>query len=65
MGLLIKFMTEHNHNSLPPAKEGEDYYFNDQGLLVFTKKYHLKRGYCCDNGCRHCPYGFSTPQEKK
>jgi hypothetical protein len=17
-----------------------------------------KRGYCCKNGCRHCPYGF-------
>lgn len=34
-----------------------DYYMND-GLLVFTSWYHLKRGYCCRNGCRHCPYGF-------
>lgn len=39
-------------------KEGEDYYLNEQGLLVFTAKYLLKRGYCCQNGCRHCPYGF-------
>ncbi|GAA4435129.1 hypothetical protein GCM10023188_26860 [Pontibacter saemangeumensis] len=39
-------------------KEGEDYYLNGQGLLVFTAKYLLKRGYCCQNGCRHCPYGF-------
>ncbi|MDX5482257.1 MAG: DUF5522 domain-containing protein [Hymenobacteraceae bacterium] len=38
--------------------EGEDYYLNEQGLMVFTAKYHLKRGYCCQNGCRHCPYGF-------
>lgn len=36
--------------------EGEDYYF-DKGLMVFTANYHLRRGYCCDNGCRHCPYG--------
>ncbi|MHB2008182.1 MAG: DUF5522 domain-containing protein, partial [Acidobacteriaceae bacterium] len=19
---------------------------------------HRKRGYCCQSGCRHCPYGF-------
>ncbi|HEV8515350.1 MAG TPA: DUF5522 domain-containing protein [Cyclobacteriaceae bacterium] len=38
-------------------KEGEDYYF-ENGLMVFTEKYHLKRGYCCQSGCRHCPYGF-------
>jgi hypothetical protein len=35
-----------------------DYYFNEEGLLVFTREYHLKRGYCCKNGCKHCPYGF-------
>ena len=42
-----------------PARpvEGEDYYL-EGGLLVFTALYHLKRGYCCESGCRHCPYGF-------
>jgi len=34
----------------------EDYYFSEEGYLVFTEKYHLKRGYCCQNNCRHCPY---------
>ncbi|MFT4310367.1 MAG: DUF5522 domain-containing protein [Candidatus Woesearchaeota archaeon] len=34
----------------------QDYYIDDQGNLVFTKEYHLKRGYCCHNGCKHCPY---------
>jgi hypothetical protein len=34
----------------------EDYYFNEQGLMVFTEKYHLKRGYCCESGCKHCPF---------
>ena len=37
--------------------EGEDYYIDKTGLLVFTAKYLLARGYCCGNGCRHCPYG--------
>jgi hypothetical protein len=36
----------------------EDYYISEQGFKVFTEKYHLKRGYCCKNNCRHCPYGF-------
>lgn len=35
--------------------EGEDYYFED-GLMVLTARYLGRRGYCCDNGCRHCPY---------
>ncbi|WP_192346555.1 DUF5522 domain-containing protein [Algoriphagus sp. Y33] len=39
-----------------PALSSEDFYFNAQGLMVFTKKYHLKRGYCCGSGCKHCPY---------
>ena len=39
--------------------EGLDYYYNEAGNWVFTAWYHLKRGACCKNGCRHCPYGFS------
>ena len=26
------------------------------GLFTMTAAYHLQRGTCCDNGCRHCPY---------
>jgi hypothetical protein len=37
-------------------KEGEDYYIDELGRLVFTAAYHLKRGYCCGNDCKHCPY---------
>lgn len=36
--------------------QGEDYYFDEQGLLVFTKAYLKKRGTCCHNACKHCPY---------
>ncbi len=43
----------------------EDYYQHEDGYLVFTEKYHLKRGYCCESGCRHCPYGYKEKQKKK
>ena len=38
--------------------EGRDYYLED-GLFVFTAAFLRKRGYCCESGCRHCPYGYS------
>ncbi|MDC3351635.1 DUF5522 domain-containing protein [Crocinitomicaceae bacterium] len=36
----------------------EDFYKTPEGYIVFTEKYHLKRGYCCKSGCKHCPYGY-------
>jgi hypothetical protein len=44
--------------TVPELIEGEDYFINEDGLFVFTEKYHLKRGYCCKSGCQHCPYGY-------
>lgn len=41
--------------------EEADYYF-ENGFLVFTGAYHEKRGFCCGNGCRHCPY---TPKHRR
>ena len=35
--------------------EGIDYYI-ENGNYVFKAWFHLKRGHCCENGCRHCPY---------
>ena len=35
--------------------EGVDFYVED-GKVVFTSYYLLRRGYCCNKGCRHCPY---------
>ena len=26
------------------------------GLFVMTARYLIDRGYCCEQGCRHCPY---------
>ncbi|HET6227279.1 MAG TPA: DUF5522 domain-containing protein [Bacteroidia bacterium] len=44
--------------SSPKKLNPEDFYYSPEGYMVFTEKYHLKRGYCCQNGCKHCPYGF-------
>ncbi|MDP4663612.1 MAG: DUF5522 domain-containing protein [Salibacteraceae bacterium] len=44
--------------------EPEDYYMSDEGYIVFTEKYHQKRGYCCKSGCKHCPYGYDKKTGK-
>ena len=36
-------------------EEGIDYHI-ENGLLVMSSWFHLKRGKCCGSGCRHCPY---------
>ena len=36
-------------------QEGRDYYL-ENGLFVFTAAFLRKRGYCCESGCRHCPF---------
>ena len=42
------------------ALSPEDYYMEGP-YMVFTAAYHLKRGYCCGSGCRHCPYKEGAP----
>lgn len=44
-------------------KEGIDFYFDESGLMVLTGNFHLKRGFCCGNGCRHCPYDHENVEE--
>ncbi len=43
--------------------EGEDYYFNEEGYIVLTENFHLKKGNCCGNGCKHCPYNYVNVPE--
>lgn len=45
--------------------ENIHYYFNESGLMVFTEAYHLERGFCCGNGCLHCPYNFEAVEESR
>ena len=37
---------------LEPSKD----YVVENGAMVFTASYLKRRGYCCDSGCRNCPY---------
>lgn len=39
-----------------------DFYYNEDGRIVLTEEYHKRRGSCCGNGCKHCPY---EPKYKK
>ena len=34
----------------------EEFYYFEGSSVVFTPEYHIQRGYCCGNGCRHCTY---------
>jgi hypothetical protein len=60
-GFLGEFIYPDFRNSMSDGKtplEPEDFYYSEEGYIVFTEKYHLKRGHCCQSGCKHCPYGF-------
>jgi len=32
------------------------HYYLENGRVVFTALFHLERGTCCGNKCRHCPF---------
>ncbi len=51
-------MSKEDENFGRPELDPEDFYYADEGYIVYTEKHLLKRGYCCKNGCKHCPYGF-------
>ncbi|MDZ4751373.1 MAG: DUF5522 domain-containing protein [Flavobacteriales bacterium] len=52
-------MSEENEPVKPFRHLDEgDYYYSPEGYMIFTEQFHLKRGYCCQSGCKHCPYGF-------
>ena len=42
----------------------QDYYISQDGYIVFTEKYHLKRAHCCKNHCKHCPYGYDPKTDQ-
>ena len=31
--------------------------FDEDGAL--SRAFLLQRGFCCENGCKNCPYGFN------
>jgi len=60
--LVLRFGAEMSKTKTAPGAdnnsrliEGQDYY-SEGAAIVFTARYLLRRGYCCESGCRHCPY---------
>jgi len=53
-------MLPRNQRDAQPAPLGPDDYYLENGLMVLTERYHLKRGWCCGNACRHCPYNHEA-----
>lgn len=50
---------------MPRDLAPDEFYHSAEGYIIFTEKYLLKRGYCCQNGCKHCPYGFNKKTGRK
>lgn len=45
----------HRHNEA--VASGRDTYWDPiTGMSVFTSHFLARRGYCCESGCRHCPF---------
>ena len=66
--VLVGLVKSSNQNKTINNSEGgsqkllpSDFYI-ENGIYVFTKEFHLRRGSCCGNGCRHCPF---FPAHKK
>ena len=61
--VLVELVKSSNINNNDKNKGGEvkllpsSFYIED-GKYVFTEEFHLSRGYCCKNGCRHCAFGY-------
>ena len=46
--------------------EGADFYYNSEGFVVLTEKYHREKGICCGNGCLHCPFDYvNVPKPRR
>ncbi len=54
-GRIVSPAAQAAHRSAISAGSG-GYVDPESGLFVMTAAYLAERGYCCDNGCRHCPY---------
>jgi hypothetical protein len=49
-------MNRQQNSDNTKAKLNPSEYYFEGAKLVFTEDYHIRRGYCCGSGCRHCPY---------
>jgi hypothetical protein len=60
----LKKKRQHAPAVQPELVAGKDYYL-EGSKMVFTADFLRRRGFCCESGCRHCPYGFGPEGLKK
>ena len=53
-------MNQSNFDNIEILSNKDNFYYSKDGLIIFTEKYHLDRGYCCKSKCKHCPYGYNN-----
>lgn len=41
---------------MPDQREEVDWEITSDGLYIATRSFLIRRGYCCANRCRNCPY---------
>jgi hypothetical protein len=39
-----------------PKLQPNEFYYDNQGRMVMTEDYHIRRGKCCGSRCLNCPY---------
>ena len=44
------------YHEFQKTKLKSDEFYLEEGKMVMTEIYHKRRGFCCNNGCRHCAY---------
>jgi hypothetical protein len=44
----------------PLFDDDDSFLINDKKTIIFDEAYLIKRGYCCGNGCVHCPFGYKN-----
>ena len=49
-------MKQNKNNKREESKKLLPLYYTENDRVVFTEQFHIQRGQCCGNGCRHCPY---------
>ena len=50
------WITELHYKEFTNSNKAEKDFYWQKGQMVMTEHYHRKRGECCGNNCRHCPY---------
>lgn len=50
--------------SVTTFREGDDYTV-EAGKLVWTAQHLIRRGWCCNHGCRECPWRTHAPTQQK